>query len=172
MHRDYIEAAIRSSLPPLASPTPRPHPCERTNTRVDEAPSHANDASERTKPRRRRLFVRSHRPCPNQQNPKPQHYPRHRHAQTIALRRALAGTPSVNGYARASLNAASKQVLQYSSHGRSTSTLHEHLDGEEFRHQEFRHPSNYRSEQLARTSACEAALRSGTELIGTIIACA
>jgi hypothetical protein len=40
------------------------------------------------------------------------------------------------------------------------------------RFKEFRHPSNYRSEQFARTSAFEAALRSGTELIGTIVACA
>jgi hypothetical protein len=38
--------------------------------------------------------------------------------------------------------------------------------------EEFGHPSNYRSEQFARTSAFEAALRSGTELIGTIVACA
>jgi hypothetical protein len=37
---------------------------------------------------------------------------------------------------------------------------------------EFGHPSNYRSEQFARTSAFEAALRSGNELIGTIVACA
>jgi hypothetical protein len=37
---------------------------------------------------------------------------------------------------------------------------------------EFRHPSNYRSEQFARTSAFEAALRSATELIGMIVTCA
>jgi hypothetical protein len=38
--------------------------------------------------------------------------------------------------------------------------------------EEFGHPSNYRSEQFARTSAFEAALRSGTELVGTSVACA
>jgi hypothetical protein len=38
--------------------------------------------------------------------------------------------------------------------------------------EEFGRPSNYRSEQFATTSAFEAALRSGTELIGTIVACA
>jgi hypothetical protein len=38
--------------------------------------------------------------------------------------------------------------------------------------EEFGHPSNHWSKQFARTSAFEAALRSGTELIGTIVACA
>ena len=64
-------------------------------------------------PRRERLFVRRE-PAPTN-NPK---------APTLS-------TPSANGYAEASLNAASNQVVQYSSPGRSTSVPHEHFDGDE-----------------------------------------
>jgi hypothetical protein len=48
----------------------------RTNKRVEEAQSPARRC-ERTKPRRRRLFIRSHRPGPDQQPQPPKHYPRH-----------------------------------------------------------------------------------------------
>jgi hypothetical protein len=49
-------ATTPASTNPTARPPPHPRPCGRTNKRVDKALSPAN---ERTKPRRRRLFVRT-----------------------------------------------------------------------------------------------------------------
>ena len=132
----------------MGLPSPIHATWRRTNKRVDEAPPHAlrtmrtNEQSpdadvycsfaetlpHQSPDERVCSFAES---LPRPTTPTPQHYPRQRHARTTARRRTPTGRPSVNGYARASLNACSKQVVQYSSPTRSTSAPHEHFDGDD-----------------------------------------
>ncbi len=89
--------------------------CERTNKALTRrfVRSFAESLTQRSPDERVCSFVRSDAAPTNNPN-----------APTLS-------TPAVNGYARASLNAASKQVVQYSSPTRSTSAPHEHFDGDD-----------------------------------------
>ena len=136
LHPRHDHPGFGTSLAPANERTngsmkPRPMPCERCE-RTNKAPTLDVCSFVRREPdphkASTRGFVRSQKSCRRPTTPKPQHYPRQRLARTIAQTRTMMGTPSVKSYARASLNSASKQVLQYSSSGRSTSAPHEHLD--------------------------------------------